>query len=175
VNIYCKLLSESSYRGVMARLSDHFITPVYRMIFEKDPPCMSQEAMQAFLNIENWYAPLDVTFIRMFGMENPLHELLMFSTDKLVMQEVAYHISTGLSAGLHRRKKAPWPTLSFWIGFYETHTLKDVDVEAKELKKFLFGTKSFNLYYPHCICKSHCAKVYYPSIHGACHWSEEDP
>lgn len=174
VNVYCKLLSKCSYRGVMTRLSDHFIAPLYKMIFEQDLPCMSQEAMQALLNIADWYASLGGTFIRMFGMEKPLHELPRFATDKLVIQEVAYHISTGLLATLHMRKKTPWSTLPLRIGLYEIRTLKDANVETKDLKKFGFDTKSFNPYDPHCICKNHCVKVYFPWVHGACYWLEED-
>lgn len=81
----------------------------------------------------------------MFGEEKPLHELPRFSTYKLVMQEITYHISIGLLAGLHRRKKAPWPTLPFQIGLYEINSLKDVDVKADDLKRFGLDTKSFNL------------------------------
>ena len=53
--------------------------------------------------------------------------------------------------------------------------MKDVDAKVKDLEKFEFGTKDFNPYDPHCICKNHCAKVYYPWIYEACHWVEEDP
>lgn len=66
-------------------------------------------------------------------------------------------------------------TLPLWIGLYEIGTLKYVDVKTEDLKKIRFGTKRFNPYDPHGICKSHCAKVYYPWIHGVSHWSEEDP
>jgi len=93
----------------MARLVDHFIIPVYKMIFELYPPCMSQEEIEAIIIIPNWYAPPGGTFIRMFGREKPLHVLLIYATNKLVMQDAAYHISIWLSAGLHRRKDAPWP------------------------------------------------------------------
>jgi len=34
VNTYCKMLSEWSFRGVITRLSDHFFTLIYKMIFE---------------------------------------------------------------------------------------------------------------------------------------------
>lgn len=77
------------------------------MIFEQDPPCMFREVMQALLNIANWYASPDGTFIVMFGGEKTLHVLPSFFMDMLVMQEVSYHISIGLSVGLHGRKKAP--------------------------------------------------------------------
>ena len=125
--------------------------------------------MQPLLNIENCHRSPSGTFIRIFGKEKPPHELHKFSMDKFVMKEVAYHIYTRLSIGLHRRKNGPWPTLPFRIGLYEIHALKDADTEARDLKKFGFGTKSFNPYDPHCICQKHCAKEYYPSIHEACH------
>ena len=65
--------------------------------------------------------------------EKPLHMLPRFSTDKLVMQEVVYNISIGLSVGMHRRKKAPSPYFPLGIGLYEISSLKDVDVKAKQL------------------------------------------
>ena len=37
------------------------------------------------------------------------------------------------------------------------------------------GTKNYNLYDPHEICNNHYVRVYYPWIHGACHWAKEDP
>jgi len=85
MNIYWKFLSECNYQGVMMRLFDHFITTLYNMISEQDLPFMSQEVMQALLNIANWYASPDGTFIKMFGAKKPLHELPRFSMDKLVM------------------------------------------------------------------------------------------
>lgn len=43
------------------------------------------------------------------------------------------------------------------------------------MKKFKFDTKVFNSYDLDGLCKEHCMRVYYPWIHGACHWLEEDP
>ena len=67
---------------------------------------MSQEVMEVILNIVDWYASLSGTFIRVFGGEKPPHVLPMYATDKLVMQEISYHLSMGLFIGLHRNKKA---------------------------------------------------------------------
>ena len=130
----------------MVKLSYHFIAPLYRMIFEHDPPCMSQEVMQTLLNITNWYASPGHTFIIVFGSYKPLYFLPRYVIDKLFMQEVSNHLTTGLSTGLHRRKKASWPTLSLQIGLYKIYTLKDVDSEAKDLKNFEFDTNiSFHM------------------------------
>jgi len=130
---------------------------------------MSQEAMEAILNISYWYASPSGTFIRMFGVDKPLHVLPRFSTYKLVMQELSYNISTMLQPMLHRRKKAPWPSLPLRIGFYEIKSLKHVDGRVKDIVSFEFSTKDYNLYDPHGIGKNHCVKVYYPWIHGTFH------
>jgi len=50
---------------------------------------MPQEVMEEILDIADWYASPDGTFIRMFSKEKPLHVLPSFSIDKLVMQEVS--------------------------------------------------------------------------------------
>ena len=48
-----------------------------------------------------------------------------------------------------------------WIGLYYIKSLKDVDFEAKEIVEFEFGTKDFNPYDHHSICKEHCTRVYF--------------
>lgn len=72
--------------------------------------------MEVIVDIADWYASPDGTFIRVFGREKHMHFLQRYATDKLIMEEVSYHLATGLLATLHRRKKAPWHT-SFgdWI------------------------------------------------------------
>lgn len=97
---------------------------------------MFQEETEVILNITDWYASPGGTFIRVFGEEKPPHVLLRYATYKLVMQEVTYHLSIGLSVGLHRKKKAPWPTLPLWIRLYKINILKDRDDEAKKIVKF---------------------------------------
>lgn len=69
---------------------------------------------------------------------------------------------------------ATWPTLPVRIGLYMVGSLKETDSEVEDFKKFKFGTRSFNPYNAHGLCRDHCARVYYPWIHGACHWPEED-
>lgn len=174
VNTYCKVFSECSFRGVITQLSDLFVTLVYKMIFEKDSPCMSKEKIEALINIADWYASLFGIFIQIYNMEKPPHVLPKFATYKLIMQEVSYHISVRLSSRLHWKKKAPWPTLPLRIGLYEIQNLKHVDAEIEEFKKFTFDTRSLNSYDPHCFVKDHCARVKFLWIHGVCHWVEED-
>lgn len=110
---------------------------------------MSQEKMEALIDMADWYASPLGTFIRMSKL----------SLDKLIMQEVLYHISIGLSARLHRKKNAPCPTLPLWIRWYEIQNFKNVHVETEEFKKFTFGTRSFNMYDMYFFVKDHCARV----------------
>ena len=80
---------------------------------------MSQAMMEALIDIIDWYASALGTFIQMHNAEKASHVLPNFSMDKLVMQEVSYHIMIGLSARLHAKKKETWPALPLWIGLYE--------------------------------------------------------
>ena len=91
---------------------------------------MSKAIMEALINIFDWYASSSGTFIRMYIAEKPLHLLPNFSADKLIMQEVLYHIFAEFSVRLHQKKKETWPTLPLWIGLYEIQNLKHADVEA---------------------------------------------
>ena len=92
---------------------------------------MSKAAMEAPINIVDWFASPSGTFTRMFIAKKPLHVLLKFSLDILVMQEVAHHILAGLTARLHQKKKAPWPALPLRIGLYEIQNFKKENVEEE--------------------------------------------
>lgn len=61
------------------------------------------------------------------------------------------------------------------IGLYVIVSLKKVDVEVEDFRKFKFNTKSFNPYDPHGSCGYHYVRVSYSWIHVVCHWPEEDP
>lgn len=126
--MYFKFFSECSFKGVITWLFDHFVTPMYKMIFEQDPPCMSKEEMEPPIWIVDWYASPSDTFIRMFSTKKPMHVLPNFALDTLFMQEVTYLILEGLKARLHQKNKAPWPALPLWIGLYEIWSIKQVDV-----------------------------------------------
>ena len=146
VNTYCKMLSECSFRVVITWLSNNFVTSVYKMIFEQDPPCMLKAAMEALTDIADWYASPSDTFIWMYNVEKPPHVLPKFSLEIVIMHEVAYHISVGLSARLHRKKKGPWSSLSLWIRIYKIQNFKHANVEAEQMKKYPFNAWSYNLY-----------------------------
>lgn len=128
----------------MEKLINHFLIPLYMMIFENEPPLTSRMKMEAIREILDWFSSLNGTFLRVFSGEKLLHVFPRYSIDKLIMQEVSYHLTIGLSASLHKKKKAPWPTIPMKIGLYEMKNLKVVDIEGKAIEMFSFSTRDFN-------------------------------
>jgi len=116
-NTYFKLFSECSFRGVIIRLFNHFLAPVYMLIFEQDPPYMLKEAMEALLSIAYWYASPSSTYIRMFSVEKPPHVLLNFSSDILFMQEVAYISQQDWQLDYSGRRRNLGPLFHYRLGY----------------------------------------------------------
>jgi len=132
--------------------------------------------MEALIDIVDCYASPFGSFIWMYNEDKFLHVLLKFGMDKIVMQEVWYHILGGLSTRLHQKnKKEHWPTLLLQIWLYGIQNLNHADSKIEEFQNFTFGPKIFNLYDPHCFVKDHYAIVQFFWIHEACHWALEDP
>jgi len=101
---------------------------------------MLKVEMTTLIDMANWYGSLFGNFIHMYNEKKPPHVLPKFSMNKLVMQEMSYHILVALSARLHQKKKAPWPTLPLWIGLYKIQNLKYVDSETEDFKKFTLSS-----------------------------------
>lgn len=175
MHINYKTLSDHSHWGVMEQLTNLSIILLYKLIFEEEPPCMSRGEMEVITKITDWYASLGGTFLRVFNKENLLHVLPRYATNNIFMQEVSYHLNTGLSTSFHRNNKALCPTLLLKIRLYKINNLKVTDTEGKEIVKFAFGTRYFNLYDPYSTCKYHCARIHFHWINVAFHWLEEDP
>ena len=108
----------------MEQLIEHFIIPLDNLIFEEYLPCMSQRAMDAIIEIADWYSSPGGTFLRVFSEEKPPYVLPRCATNKLVIQEVSYHLTKGLSVALHKKNKGPWPTLPMKKELYDIKNLK---------------------------------------------------
>lgn len=165
VNIYCNFISDFSYLGVMARLTDHFIILLYDIIFEQDLPFMSRETMQVIVKIVDWYASHGGTFIEVFWQKET-------STYSMKLRYRQSGHVRGLISPLHMvisrtalEEEISWPTLPLRIRLCKIKSLKDAYAKDQEILNFNFGRKVFNLYDPHNICENHCAKVYSPWIH----------
>lgn len=85
MHIYCKLVSKCNYKGVKKNLMNRFHIPLYKMIFDGDPPFMSREAMETVLELVDWFASPNGTYLRVFSGHKSPHMLLRYAIDKLVM------------------------------------------------------------------------------------------
>ena len=101
----------SKYKQDMESIAHNFIPALYKKLFGKDAPCMSKRAMQTITRVANWFPITHSTFIRVFGSFKAPHALPEFVTDKLLLQEVCYQMTSGFSKVLTKGKKKSWPTL----------------------------------------------------------------
>lgn len=131
--------------------------------------------MEEVSEIPNWFSSPNITFLGVFSIQKLLYLFPRYATDKIVMQEVSYHLSTRLSAALHRKKKAPWPTFLMQIGLYDIKNIKVMYTKGKAIDIFSFGTLDFNMYDPHGIFKDKCVIIHFQWLSGTFQWSEEDP
>lgn len=63
VHIYYKILGECSHKGVIGKLVDYFFIVLYRLIFEEEPPYMSQEVMNSISEVVDWLASPNGTYL----------------------------------------------------------------------------------------------------------------
>ena len=81
-----------------------------------------------------------------------------FVTDKVLMQEVCFQMSSSFSRVLSKGKKKSWPTLPLTIGTYIVKDFRDVEAEGEEMKIYHFGALEYRTYDPERIVPEHCKK-----------------
>lgn len=79
VQVYCQDLWEHKYIRHYTRICDHFMAPLYTMIFCKPAPRLSEEAIQVVSMIRDWYVNEDSTYIRIYGATKAPHLLPRYS------------------------------------------------------------------------------------------------
>lgn len=80
----------------------------------------------------------------------------MFVTDKIVLQEVAYQITSGLTVMLVHANESPWPTITIYVGTYCVQIFREAKAKAKDMEHFKFSELSFHKYYVRGIIAKHC-------------------
>lgn len=128
------------------------MAPMYTFIFCKPAQCMTEKAMQLISTIGDWYVTENGTYIRVFGATKAPHLLPKLIPDKLAIQEVAYQtLLRGVGASLARDKKAPWPALPLYIGYYGLGNVKAAREEGEALASYHFGEERFRRHDPHSV------------------------
>lgn len=146
--VYYKIIQETSYKVVYARVIEFFIIALYELIFGIEAPCMMNQEKGVIADITYSLASPQGTFIRVYGAYKIPHLMSFFITNKVVIQEVRYQLATGLSGSLHRLKKSLWPILPLQIGSYSYKNLKVVEEDIFELEHLSFGEMGYWRYDP---------------------------
>lgn len=90
-----------------------------------------------------------------FGAYKPPHALPMLATDRVLMQEVCYQVTTRLSKTLLKGKKGPWDLFPLTIGEFYHENFTESKVEDKEIKGFCFINMAIQKYDPRDIVVMH--------------------
>lgn len=138
--------------------SELFITPLYKLLFGEEANYMFKRAKEKIIRVADQFPIQEGTFIRFFGSYKPPHALPKFVIDKLMLQEVCYQMTTGLSKTLNKGKKKPQPSLPLTTGAYTIDIFQEVEVEAEEMKGFYFVNLSHHRYDPKGMVAAHCMK-----------------
>lgn len=87
----------------------------------------------------------------------------MLVTNKVVLQEVAYQLTIGLSKTLLKGNKGLWSVFPLIIGAYTIQNFK----EAEDLNIFHFNELAFHRCDPRGIASTHCKSIGFgwPYVH----------
>jgi DNA segregation ATPase FtsK/SpoIIIE-like protein len=175
IHVYCQDLWEHKYRVHYQKICDHFLISLFQLLFCARAPCMSEKAMEAISEIDDWFVLENETYIRIYGSTKPPHVLPKFVPDKLVLQEVAYHtLVHGVGASLSKYKKLSWPPLPFYVGSYSFKNSKEAHAEAEALATFHFGEGIFHRYDPRKVVSQHCKLCKHKWPYESETWRDED-
>ena len=90
IHVYHKILWDSQFIPHFYQICHGLILPLYRMLYDKDPPRCSPEAQIDIIPIARWFEEELFTYVRVFGSTVPPHVLPLYIPDKLLAREIAY-------------------------------------------------------------------------------------
>ena len=102
------MLWDSQFVPHFYQIFHGLILPLYRMMYNEDPPRCSPEAQIDIIPIARWFGEEWFTYIRVFGSTVPPHVLPLYIPDKLLAREIAYQTCSegGLTKYLKDKKTA---------------------------------------------------------------------
>ena len=114
--IYYSKLWDTNYATRIYDICEQFLDSIYFSIFEKEALEFSAEAENFIATMGDWYVGESFSYIRIWGRNN-VHMLPKIVPNKLVLEEVAFHI---INDGAYRRligpKKKYWPKFPLQLG-----------------------------------------------------------
>jgi hypothetical protein len=168
VHVYYNILWENRYKKSYAVICDHFIAPIYFLLFKRECPRLSDKEKKVIVKISHWYLDKRETYIRVFGTTGAPHLLPLHVPDQIVLGEICYKtIIQGYNATLVKDKKRAFISYGFHIVFC---MVKDT-THAKQLGlgqlEFRFQTGRFHKHNPKGLVLQHASQVssYWPYSH----------
>lgn len=95
VHVYCKVLWEHKYMHNYPDICDQFHSLVYELIFCKQHPRLTNEAIEVLKIIGDWYMYERSTYIRIYGVTNAPQSLLAHVPkyfDLFLLMGLAYNL-----------------------------------------------------------------------------------
>lgn len=89
------------------------------MIFEVKAPCMTNQDREIFMEVEDWFAYTQGTYIKVFRSCKMIHPFPNYITEKVVTVEIIYQLCSGLSQQLQKKRMSPWTSFPMQVRSYE--------------------------------------------------------
>ena len=124
-----KPLWAHKYHSHYREVCEHFIMPLYTLIFLKECNYMSEEALQVIEEYADYYLTED-------GCSRAPSLLPKYATDYIVHKEAVRQVFLdGIGSFLFEHKKAAYPPLPFRLGSYKFTRVKKAEEFVEELGK----------------------------------------
>ena len=90
--------------------------------------------METLGKVAHWFPLAEYTFIRVFGSYKTPHAMPRYVTDKMLIQEVCFQMTSSFSKVLTKGKKKPWPTLPLTVSTYTIRDFREVEAVSPPMK-----------------------------------------
>ena len=120
--------------------------------------------------MEHWFPLIEYTFIRVFVSYKAPHAMHRYVTDKILIQELCFQMTSIFSKVLTKGKKKSWPTLPLTIDSYTVKDFREVEAEEEEMRSYRLGPLDHQTYDLERIVPDHCkwAKFKWNYSHTEC-------
>jgi hypothetical protein len=118
LSMYISLeLWDNNYKKYLYDICDHFLAPLFSVIFNQHPHRLSQGVIEALKDIGDWYMGKHYTYIRVFGCAHAPHILPKYVPNKLLGRDIAYQtMEEGITSFLAASSKRIWPRFPIKVG-----------------------------------------------------------
>ena len=120
-----KLFWAHKYYSHYKDICEHFIMPLYTLIFLTKCNCMSEEAFKVIAEHGSYYLTEEGMYIRMYGGSRAPSLLPKYTTDYVLHKEAVRQVYIdGVGSFLFEHKNTAYPAIPFWLGSYKFTKVK---------------------------------------------------